>query len=156
MEAWLLLRSMRTFKVRVMQQSETATKLAKWLNSRIAGESDEEALAIVERVWHASLPDNPGHEAAKRQGAGFAGVLSIDFVSHHHARLVCSNLKYFINATSLGGCESLIEWRAVSDSKISPKLCRVSVGLEEFEDLQADMRQAFAKVAKQVAELHKA
>ncbi|KAI8930259.1 Cys/Met metabolism PLP-dependent enzyme-domain-containing protein [Entophlyctis helioformis] len=150
MEAWLLLRSMRTFKLRVMRQSDTAARLAHWLNSRITGSSDEEPLKVVERVWHASLPSNPGHEAAKRQGEGWSGVLSVEFVSLHHARLICNNLAYFDNATSLGGCESLIEWRSVSDPKISPKLCRISIGLEDFEDLRNDFRRGFLAVDRLV------
>jgi cystathionine gamma-synthase len=46
----------------------------------------------------------------------------------------------------LGGCESLIEWRAATDPKIAPTLCRVSIGLEETEDLIADLRQGFLKI----------
>lgn len=128
-------------KVRVLQQSNNAAFLAHWLNSK-----SEPCLDIVEKVWHASLPSNPGHEAAKKQGDGWSGVLSIEFVSLHHARLVTSNLELFVNATSLGGCESLIEWRAAVDSKISPCLCRLSIGLEDHYDLQSDLRACFIKV----------
>lgn len=73
MEAWLLLRSLRTLKVRVMQQSQTAAFLSHWLISKT-----EPCLDIIAKVWHASLPDHPGHEAAKRQGKGWSGVLSIE------------------------------------------------------------------------------
>jgi cystathionine gamma-synthase len=143
MEAWLLLRSVRTLKVRVVQQSQSAAFLAHWLHSK-----SEPCLSIVAKVWHASLPDHPGHEASKRQGNGWSGVLAIEFTSLHHARLICSNLELFDNATSLGGCESLIEWRAAVDPKISPTLCRVNIGLEAVEDLQSDLRQGFLKVAE--------
>ncbi|KAJ3271881.1 hypothetical protein HDV01_006166 [Terramyces sp. JEL0728] len=141
MEAWLLLRSLRTLKVRVMQQSETAARLAQWLSSK-----SEPCLDVVGKVWHASLPAHPGHEAAKRQGKGWACVLSVEFKTLHHARLICSNLRLVANATSLGGVESLIEWRTLQDPKISPTLCRVSIGLEDFEDLQADFRSTFLHV----------
>lgn len=74
MEAYLLLRSLRTLKIRVMQQSETAVKLVQWLVSK-----SEPCLKIVQKVWHASLPNHPGHEAHKRQGnGGWSGVFSID------------------------------------------------------------------------------
>ena len=141
MEAWLLLRSLRTLTVRVTQQSNNAAFLANWLNSKV-----EPCLDIVQKVWHASLKEHPGHEASKRQGNGWSGVLSIDFQTPHQARLICSHLKYFDNATSLGGCESLIEWRAAVDPKISPTLCRLNIGLEDVQDLQDDLRQGFLKV----------
>ena len=97
----------RSLEIRVRKQSETATQLAQWLNS-----NSEPCLSIVERVWHGSIPGTPGHEIALKQHHGFSGVLSIEFTSLHYARLIVSRLKYFQNATSLGGVESLIEWRA--------------------------------------------
>jgi cystathionine gamma-synthase len=148
MEAWLLLRSLRTLKVRVQCQSDSAAFLANWLQSK-----SEPCLDIVETVWHASLPEHQGHQVSKKQGSGWSGVLSISFKSLHHARLICNNLKLLDNATSLGGVESLIEWRAAVDPKISPKLCRISIGLEDRIDLQNDFRQGFLKVAKLVSEM---
>ncbi|KAJ3358682.1 hypothetical protein HDU91_005147 [Kappamyces sp. JEL0680] len=146
MEAWLLLRSLRTLKVRIMQQSASAAAIVSWLVSK-----SEPCLDIVDKVWHASLPSHPGHEAHKRQGnGGWSGVFSLEFTSLHHARLLCSNTAIFANATSLGGCESKVEWRAAVDPKISPSLVRVNVGLEDAEDLIADLRQAFLKI-KQLA-----
>lgn len=167
MEAWLLLRSLRSLSVRLRQHSNAATALASWLDAK-----DEPATQIVERVWHGSLPHSPGHDAGKRQGEGWSGVLSIEvtfdwfgryfsqsnqsvqqFKSHHHARLLCNRgyLRIIANATSLGGCESLIEWRAVVDSTITPTLVRLSVGLENVKDLQDDLRQALLRVANDAA-----
>ncbi|KAJ3259943.1 hypothetical protein HK103_001453 [Boothiomyces macroporosus] len=125
-----------------MQQSETAAKLAAWLSSK-----SEPCLDVVDKVWHASLPTHPGHDAAKRQGNGWSCVLSVEFKTLHHARLICTHLKLVANATSLGGVESLIEWRTLQDPKISPTLCRVSIGLEDFADLQEDFRTTFLQVA---------
>ncbi|KAK5668515.1 hypothetical protein QVD99_005531 [Batrachochytrium dendrobatidis] len=153
MEAWLLLRSMRSYKLRILQQSSSATTLVKWLNSRISGESNDETLDIIEKVWHASIPANPGHEAALRQGSGFSGVFSVEFKSLHHARLICSNLKLFINATSLGGCESLVEWRVASDASVEPTVCRFSIGLEDVEDLQKDLSAGMLQVKKLVEDM---
>ncbi|KAI8908920.1 Cys/Met metabolism PLP-dependent enzyme-domain-containing protein [Gorgonomyces haynaldii] len=138
METWLLLRSLRTLKVRVMQQSKNAADLAQWLSSK-----SEKCLDVVDSIHHASLPGHEGHEAAKKQGDGWSGVLSIQFKTMNQAKDVCSRLKLFDNATSLGGCESLIEWRAAVDKTVHPALCRVNVGLEDIEDLKADLRQAF-------------
>ena len=140
-EAWLLLRSLKTMTLRVTQQSTTAADLARWLSSK-----SEPFLHIVEKVWHASLPDANGHDASIRQGDGWSGVLSVELKSANHARYLTSHLKLFTHATSLGGVESLIEWRYLSDAKITPKLCRISVGLEHVEDLKADLAQAFQKL----------
>ncbi|KAI9099892.1 Cys/Met metabolism PLP-dependent enzyme-domain-containing protein [Phlyctochytrium arcticum] len=143
LEAWLLLRSLRSLAVRVRQQSASAVEIARWLHAR-----DEPATQIVERVWHGSIPGNPGHDIILKQGEGYSGVMSIEFKSLHHARLICSNLDIIVNATSLGGCESLIEWRVAGDPKITPTLVRFSVGLEDVEDLKDDLRRAMLKVAK--------
>lgn len=77
-EAWLLLRSLRTFHLRVLRQSRSAAEIAAWLNSKLDASSNDPALDVVRKVWHASIPDCPGHDAAKRQGNGWSGVLSIE------------------------------------------------------------------------------
>jgi hypothetical protein len=64
------------------------------------------------------------------------------------AKSLPSLLHLFAHATSLGGVESLIEWRAMSDESVSPMLLRVSVGCENVEDLQSDLKQAFEKLAE--------
>ena len=96
-EAWLLLRSLRTLKLRVTQQSNSAAYLANWLASK-----SEKCLSIVTKVWHASLPSHPGHEIAKRDCSGWSGVLSIELATSLQARLLVRNLELFANATSLG------------------------------------------------------
>lgn len=65
-----------------------------------------------------------------------------------YAKHLPSHLSFFAHATSLGGVESLIEWRAMSDTSVSTSLLRVSVGCEDYEDLRQDLEQAFLKVAK--------
>ncbi|KAJ3102227.1 hypothetical protein HK100_004403 [Physocladia obscura] len=71
---------------------------------------------------------------------------SEDVKPTEHAFLVCNRLRLFKNATSLGGVESLIDWRRAFDDKISGGVCRVSIGLENVEDLKADLRKAFSEV----------
>ncbi|KAJ3103472.1 hypothetical protein HDU97_010055 [Phlyctochytrium planicorne] len=144
LETWLLLRSLRTLEVRVRKQSETATQLSHWLAH--GDRRAEPYLAVVLRIWHGSIETTPGHSFLKRVKAGYSGVLAIEFATADYARLVVSNLKLFKNATSLGGVESLIEWRAAVDPKIDPKICRVSIGLEDIEDLKKDLKQAFIKM----------
>lgn len=73
LEAWLLLRSLRTLTARVTRQSSSAVYLANWLAS-----NSEPCLKIVKNVWHASIPGNPGHDVAKLQGSGYSGVLSVE------------------------------------------------------------------------------
>ncbi|KAI8608106.1 Cys/Met metabolism PLP-dependent enzyme-domain-containing protein, partial [Chytriomyces sp. MP71] len=115
MEAWLLLRSLRTLDVRVLRQSESATALAAWLAN--PPEADAKALSVVAKVHHASLqqPDL----LVRLNNARPSGVLAIEFTSAQHAILMCNRLKLFKNATSLGGVESLIDWRRAFDDKIA-------------------------------------
>jgi cystathionine gamma-synthase len=129
LETWLTLRSLRTLALRVWRQSETATALAAWLHGR------------VPRVWHPSLPSHPRHELAREQMRGPGGVLAIELESAEAARALPGRLRLFHDATSLGGVESLIEWRRRHDPHAPPGLLRVSVGLEAPADLIADLEQ---------------
>ena len=92
------------------------------------------------------LPTHPGHDVATRQMRDFGAMLSIELRGGREAALaVAGKLRVFTNATSLGGCESLIEHRASVEgpNPRSPQnLLRISVGLEDAEDLVADLRQA--------------
>jgi cystathionine beta-lyase/cystathionine gamma-synthase len=74
---------------------------------------------------------------------GFGPVFSIVLHEEAFAKTLPTKLNFFQHATSLGGVESLIEWRALSDSRVDRKLLRVSVGLENWEDLKDDLLQAF-------------
>jgi len=148
LETWLLLRSLRTLEVRVLKQSATATALATWLAAK-----REPELEIVDQVFHTSVPGTVGHGVAQRILKGGSACFAVHFKSLHHARLVCMHIKLFVNATSLGGVESLIEWRYPIDSTVSPTLVRISVGLEDLEDLKSDMLTAFALTKKLVDEM---
>jgi cystathionine gamma-synthase len=132
LETWLTLRSLRTLAVRVERQSQTATALAGWLVER------------VPRVWHPSLPTHPNYEVGQRQMRGPGGVLSFALDSPEAAQALPERLTLFRNATSLGGVETLIEWRRKHDPLAPPALLRVSAGLEAPEDLVADLEQALA------------
>ena len=113
-----------------------ARKVAEFLASR------EE----VERVNYPGLPSHPGHAVAMRQMRDGGGMLSIELRGGREAALaMAGKLRLFTNATSLGGCESLVEHRASVEgaSPTSPQnLLRLSVGLEHIEDLLADLAQS--------------
>ena len=106
------------------------------------------AHAGIERVNWPGLPTHPGHAIAKHQMRDFGAMLSVELRSGYDAALALARgTKIFTNATSLGGCESLIEHRASSEGAHThspPGLVRLSVGLEDADDLIEDLRQALA------------
>ncbi|MBV9567356.1 MAG: aminotransferase class I/II-fold pyridoxal phosphate-dependent enzyme [Hyphomicrobiales bacterium] len=136
-EAFLLIRGMRTLHVRVEAQCRTAMFLAENLASHIA----------VTRVLYPGLASHPNHDAARRQmRGGFSGMLSIA-VRGGEARAIATaaRVKVWKRATSLGGVESLIEHRASVEGEgtpCPPDVLRLSVGLEDPQDLLADLDQA--------------
>jgi cystathionine gamma-synthase len=135
-EGWLLARGMRTLYPRVRQQAASAHALAE----RLAAHPG------VAAVRYPGLPGDPGHAVARRQmDGGYGGMLSIQVGSRERALEVAGRLELFVRATSLGGTESLVEHRASvepPDSPVAPDLLRLSVGLEDVDDLWADLRQA--------------
>lgn len=148
MEAWLAVRSVRTLSVRVRRQSESATKLVAWLHSLVS-KPDSGFGKLIERVQHASLQKQDLEHGWLREQmhGGFGPVFAICMRDEGLARKLPSCLELFQHATSLGGVESLIEWRAMSDSTVDTRLLRVSVGLEAWEDLRGDLEGGFRKVA---------
>jgi len=140
-EAWMLIRGLRTLYVRVRQQSATALVLAQWL----------EAHPKIEAVLYPGLASHPGHGVAARQMAGgFGGMMSILVRGGEAEALrVMKRLKVFLPATSLGGVESLAEHRRTIEGPASPvpaNLIRLSIGIEAPEDLIGDLDQALAGI----------
>jgi cystathionine gamma-synthase len=149
LEPWLLLRSLRTLHLRVRQQCETAAQLAAWLQRAATGEAGHPLRGLIASVSHPSLPCHPGHDVATRQmSGGYGGCFAMELASEAVARALPAELALFRDATSLGGVESLIEWRRKYDTAVSPLLLRVSVGLEEMEHLRADLQRAILKVSQ--------
>ena len=136
--AWLTLRGCRSLPARMALHCANARRLAAFLATHPA----------VERVNYPELPTHAGHEVAARQMRDFGGMLSVELHGGRARTLaVAGKLQLFINATSLGGCESLVEHRASVEgtNPVSPQnLLRVSVGLEHVDDLIADWAQALA------------
>lgn len=136
--AWLTLRGCRSLPARMALHCANARRIAEFLASRNE----------VERVNYPGLASHPGHAIAAKQMRDFGGMLSIELRGGREAALaMAGRLKLFTNATSLGGCESLVEHRASveGDRPVSPQnLLRISVGLEHIDDLIADLVQALA------------
>lgn len=150
LEGWLGVRSLRTLELRVTRQSKTTTDLVAWLSSELKDPSSAVS-AAVEKVQHASLQPEAADENSwlrKQMPAGYGPVFAICMKDEVTAKTLPSKLNLFHHATSLGGVESLIEWRAMSDATVDKKLLRVSIGVESFEDLKEDFTQAF-KILKQ-------
>nr|QMS48086.1 cystathionine gamma-lyase [uncultured bacterium] len=134
--AWLTLRGCRSLAARMAMHCANAMRAAAFLAEHPA----------IARVNFPGLPTHPGHAIAARQMSGFGAMLSIELAGGRDAALaVAGRLRLFQNATSLGGCESLVEHRASVEGAhpTSPQgLLRLSVGLEHAGDLVADLRQA--------------
>ena len=147
MESWLGVRSLRTLEVRVQRQSHNATQLVSWLNKALntpnpAPDTDEAVTqANVKAIYHASLQTEPW--VRQQLPNGFSPVFSISLTTEDRARHLPSKLSFLQHATSLGGVESLIEWRTMSDPTVDRGLLRISVGLENWEDLRNDLVGAF-------------
>lgn len=148
-EAFLILRGLKTMEVRMQRHCENAVKLVEYLQSE----------PKVEEVAYPGLKDHPGHDvAAKQMHNGFGGMISIKVKGGKAAGMKFVNsLKMCVIAVSLGDAETLVEHPAsMTHSTYSPEelkaadidegLVRISVGLENIEDIIADFKQAFAQV----------
>lgn len=137
-DCWLLLRSLPTLPLRVRAQSDSALKIAQFLDRH----------PQIEQVHYPGLPSHAGHNIACRQMRAFGGMISFQVRGgQQEAMAIAARLKLITRATSLGGVESLIEHRASIEGRIvvSPlNLLRFSVGLEHPDDLIADLDQALA------------
>lgn len=150
MESWLGVRSLRTLSLRVQRQSSSADALVAWLDGALKGNDPQSSLIskAVSRVTHASLQTADFSWLKQQMPNGFGPVFSIYTHSMDQARSLPSHLHLFHHATSLGGVESLIEWRRMSDAGVDERLLRVSVGVEDVEDLKNDFLQAFKKLVE--------
>ncbi|WP_158045228.1 trans-sulfuration enzyme family protein [Skermanella pratensis] len=139
-ESWLLLRGMRTLYPRVRTASANALDIARYFEGHPG----------VTEVLYPGLQSHPQHDIARRQMTdGFGGMLSIRMSGGAAAAIaVAANTEVFTRATSLGGVESLIEHRASiegADTPVPDDLLRLSVGIEDAEDLIRDLIQAIEK-----------
>ncbi len=144
-ESWLLIRSLKTLPLRMQRHSASAQQLAEWLQLQ----------PQVTDVYYPGLAAHPGHQLSKQQTDGFGGMLSFRVTSSELAEQVLERLQLISFAESLGGVESLLTLPAVQTHADVPeeqreylgicnRLLRMSVGLEEVDDLIADLEQALA------------
>jgi cystathionine gamma-lyase len=145
-DCWLLLRGLKTLQLRVLRQCENALTIARWLEGQ-----DE-----VIQVYYPGLESNPGHALARRQmGGHYGGVVSFEVSSANAALSFLERLRVFTLAESLGAVESLAESPALMTHASIPEemrtrvgvsdgLLRLSVGIEDVDDLVADLEQALA------------
>jgi cystathionine gamma-synthase len=135
-DCWLIRRGLATLPLRVAAQAENAAHIAEFLSGHPA----------VSHVHYPGLVEHPKYKVAKKQMRGFGAMLSFQVkAGEKAARAVASGTELFVQATSLGGVESLIEHRASvsGESAATPRdLLRLSVGIEHAEDLVADLDQA--------------
>ena len=137
-DCWLTLRGIDTLPYRVRAQTECAGRIAAFLEDH----------PTVEAVHYPGLPGHSGHDVAKRQMSGFGAMLSIEIRGSKAAAMkIAASVRIFTRATSLGGAHSLIEHRASIEgpgTKTPSNLLRLSIGLEHYDDLIADLDQALA------------
>ena len=144
-DSWLLMRGVKTLAVRMEQHERNANVLAEWLTT----------LPGIEKVYYPGLKSHPQHQLAKAQAGGFGGMISFELTSPALADHFQSRLKLVSLAISLGGVESLICLPAKTTHASFPpelldalgvndRLVRLSVGIENVEDLKADILQALS------------
>lgn len=148
-DSYLAARGLKTLGLRMERHCATASALARWLDDRTE----------VARVFYPGLESHPGHELAKRQQRGFGGILSLQLADEAAARAFAESMEYFQLSVSLGGVESLVCYpREMTHAsligtplEIPANLVRLSVGIEEPEDLIADLERGLAAAAKATA-----
>lgn len=136
LESFLLLRSLRTYSYRIKAQCESAVKVVKYLADH------QNELPALKKIFHASLQCADFVKEQLPFGGG--PCFSIEVTNSSVAKAIPSKVKLFNHATSLGGAESLIEWRAMSDTTVPEDLIRISIGLENSDDLIKDLVQALS------------
>ena len=146
-EAFLVMRGIRTLPLRMKQHEENGRAVAEFLSTQ----------PKIKRLSYPGLKTHPQHELAKKQQRGFGSMLSFDLGSRDAAGRFLAAIKLFLNAESLGGVESLASHSAttthaaLSDTErdavgITEGLVRLSIGIEDKDDLIADLEQALAAV----------
>lgn len=143
MDCWLALRGLKTLPLRMRQHDANGRRLAEWVSGH----------PRVGKVYYPGLPSHPQHELAARQMSGFGGMISFDVGEVDYARRIVERVRIFTLAESLGGVESLIGHPASQthasvpldlrqEMGLTDSLVRLSVGIEEADDLIADLDQA--------------
>lgn len=149
-DSYMTLRGIRTLGARMRVHEESSQQVLAYLQTQ----------SLVAKIYHPSLPEHPGHDIAKKQQSGFGSMLSFEFAgSFEQLKVFVKELELFSLAESLGGVESLVchpasmthramGEEALAEAGVSQQLLRLSVGLEDAQDLIADLEQAFVKATQ--------
>ncbi len=149
-DSYMTLRGIRTLGARMRVHEESSQQVLAYLQTQ----------SLVAKIYHPSLPEHPEYDIAKKQQSGFGSMLSFEFAgSFEQLKVFVKELELFSLAESLGGVESLIchpasmthramGEEALAEAGVSQQLLRLSVGLEDAQDLIADLEQAFVKATQ--------
>jgi len=146
-ESWLILRGVKTLAVRMRQHDANGRQVAAWLAKHTK----------INRIYYPGLESHPQHELAKRQMSGFGSMLAIEIGSRANAEKLLKSVRVITNGESLGGVESLISHSATTThAALSPEerqrigitegMVRISVGIEDIDDLITDLDQALKQI----------
>lgn len=143
-DCWLILRGIKTLGIRMERSQENAIKIANWLKEQ----------PVVKHVYYPGLQEHPGYEIMKKQARGFGAMLTFDVDTEAHALQILESVRMIKFAESLGGVETLITYPTPQThadvpeevrlkNGITPCTLRVSVGIEDIEDLLAELAEVF-------------
>ncbi len=143
-DCWLILRGIKTLGIRMERSQENAIKIANWLKEQ----------PVVKHVYYPGLQEHPGYEIMKKQARGFGAMLTFDVDTEAHALQILESVRMIKFAESLGGVETLITYPTTQPhadvpeevrlkNGITPCTLRVSVGIEDIEDLLAELTEVF-------------
>jgi cystathionine gamma-lyase/cystathionine beta-lyase/cystathionine gamma-lyase/homocysteine desulfhydrase len=146
-DSWLVLRGIKTLAIRMRQHECNALAIAQWLSSH----------SKTKKVYYPGLIGHPQHALARKQMRGFGGMMSFDLGSLENARVFLDSVRLCSLGESLGGVETLICHPATMTHAYFPEeerqrlgitqgLVRLSTGIEDVEDIQADLEQALARI----------
>lgn len=143
-DSWLLLRGIKTLGIRMERSQENAIKIANWLKAQ----------RVVKQVYYPGLPEHPGYTVMKKQASGFGSMLTFDVDTKAHALQILERVRMIKFAESLGGVETLITYPTTQTHADVPEdvrlkngithcTLRLSVGIEDIEDLLAGLSDVF-------------
>jgi cystathionine gamma-synthase len=144
-DSWLVIRGIKTLAVRMEKQQANAMKIAEWLTTQ----------PKVKKVHYIGLPGHPGYEVSRIQGRGFGSMISFEVDGEQTARQILERVRLILYAESLGGVETLITYPMLQthadipeaeriEKGIDEKLLRLSVGIEDADDIIEDLRNAMS------------
>ena len=146
-DCWLILRGIKTLGIRMERSQENAIKISNWLKEQ----------PVVKHVYYPGLQEHPGYEIMKKQARGFGAMLTFDVDTEPHALQILESVRMIKFAESLGGVETLITYPTTQThadvpekvrlkNGITPCTLRLSVGIEDIEDLLAELSKVFGEL----------